>query len=158
MSDHIQIRRYEEGDAPALAAVFFDSVRQGARGDYTAEQVEAWLPKPVDPHFFTSRASDGRTLLVATDDRDVIAYGDLEPDWHIDHLYCTSRWIGRGVGSRLYAELEADAHTRCLTRLTIEASEPARRLFERRGFHVDRRNDLIRNGVALHNYTMIKDL
>lgn len=158
MPDDVQIRRYREGDAPALAAVFFDSVRNGARSDYTAEQVDAWLPRPVDPALFTRRASDGRTLLVATDSSSVIAYGDLEPDGHIDHLYCTSRWIGRGVGSRLYAELEADAHTRCLTHLTVEASEPARRLFERHGFHVIRRNELVRNGVALHNYTMAKEL
>ena len=154
----VEIRPYCEGDAPALAAVFFASVRQGALSDYTEEQVEAWLPAPVDPSFFAAHAIDGRTLLVATAHETVIAYGDLEPDGHIDHLYCAPDWIGRAVGQRLSAALEAEARARRLSRLYVEASEPARRLFERQGFLIVHRNDLIRNGVSLHNYTMDKDL
>lgn len=35
--------------------------------------------------------------------------------------------------------------------LYVEASEPARRFFEKRGFVVDARNDFIINAVAIHN-------
>lgn len=42
------------------------------------------------------------------------------------------------------------------TRLYVEASEAARRLFERRGFTVDARNDFAIDGVAIHNYRMSK--
>ena len=38
----------------------------------------------------------------------------------------------------------------------VEASESARRLFERRGFSIDGRNDFTINGVAIHNYHMSK--
>ena len=45
-----------------------------------------------------------------------------------------------------------------MTLLFVEASEGARRLFERRGFGVDGRNDLTINGVAIHNYSMSKPI
>ena len=39
-----------------------------------------------------------------------------------------------------------------------EASELARRLFERKGFAVVERRDMVIRGVAIHNYRMAKDL
>lgn len=42
--------------------------------------------------------------------------------------------------------------------LFVEASEAARRVFERKGFRVIRRNDLELHGVGLHNFEMKKDL
>ncbi|MDH6231715.1 hypothetical protein M2281_002313 [Mesorhizobium soli] len=43
-----------------------------------------------------------------------------------------------------------------MTFLFVEASEGARRLFERRGFRIDARNDYTINGVAIHNCRMSK--
>jgi putative acetyltransferase len=40
----------------------------------------------------------------------------------------------------------------------VEASEAARRLFERKGFVIEKRNDFPINGVAIHNYRMVKPL
>jgi putative acetyltransferase len=40
----------------------------------------------------------------------------------------------------------------------VEASEPARRMFERKGFTVLDRRELVRDGVALHNFAMEKGL
>jgi len=45
-----------------------------------------------------------------------------------------------------------------IARLFVEASEAARRLFERRGFSVEARNDVALHGVMLHNYRMSKAL
>lgn len=68
--------------------------------------------------------------------------------WHIDHLYCRPDRVGTGIGSAIYAELEAAAMAAGIERLFVEASEAARRLLERRGFTIDARNDFIRNDVA----------
>lgn len=58
----------------------------------------------------------------------------------------------------LYAELEGRAHILHIDRLYTEASEPARRFFERAGFAVDRQRQFEFNGVAIHNYAMSKPL
>jgi putative acetyltransferase len=151
------IRAYRDGDATALVALFYNSVRQAALRDYTQAQVEAWAPQPPDPARFAAKASDGRLFLVAVDAQaEPIAFGDLEADGHIDYLYCRPDFVGKGVASALYDRLERHARDRAMPRLYTEASELARRLFARKGFTVRTRRDLIVNGVAMHNYAMEK--
>jgi putative acetyltransferase len=155
----VTIRPYGQRDARDLADVFFRSVRQAARSDYTAAQVRAWLPERPSPALMHQRAGDGRMVMVAADERDrVIGYIDLEKSGHIDHLFCAPEAVGQGVASRLYDAAEAAARTQGIGRLYVEASEPARRMFERKGFTVLARQDLIRHGVAIHNYQMEKRL
>lgn len=155
----IRIRPFRPDDAPALAVLFFHSVREAALRDYSQTQVEAWAPEIADPSRYTDRAKDGRVFLVAVDAKDEpIAYGDLENDGHIDHLYCRPDYVGRGVASALYNRLEAAARARGMPRLYVEASELARRLFERKGFAVENRREFELRGVAIHNYAMFKNL
>ena len=105
------------------------------------------------------RRAEGRMLFVAEgEDGAPIGYGDLEPNGHIDHLYCRPEMIGTGVGSALYAAIEAAAKRAGITVLVVEASEAARRLFEGRDFCVDARNEFTLNGVRMHNYRMSKTI
>ncbi len=91
-------RKYHPRDAAYLAAIFYNSVRQVGCRHYNASQVEAWAPLLGDPGGWNSRALDGRITLVAVDDDDKpIAYGDLEADGHIDHLYSSLGFTLRGV-------------------------------------------------------------
>lgn len=153
----VTVRPYRDGDAPHLSEIYFESVRQIARRDYTAAQVEAWAPAPPDARNIDLRARDGRILLVALDDAaHPIAYGDLERDGHVDHLYCHPTWVGKGVASCLYEQLERIAREQQLIRLFVEASETARPFFEKRGFISRERNVTQVRGVWLHNYTMEK--
>lgn len=155
----VRLRPGRPGDAQDLAGVFFASVREAALADYSIEQVQAWAPERPDDSWFADRMNDGRLLLVAVDaDDHVVAYADLEDDGHIDHLYCLPTFVGRGVGSALYDAIETEARARGIGRLFVEASEGARRLFQRKGFRVVRRNELVRHGVALHNFDMDKPL
>jgi putative acetyltransferase len=155
----VTIRAYAAGDAEALGALFYASVRQAGRRDYSAEQVAAWAPAPAPPERVHLRASDGRLLLVAIDaQNEPVAYIDLEADGHIDHLYCRPDAVGTGVASRLYDALEATARRQGLARLYTEASEAARRLFQRKGFAVIQRRDFAIGGVDIHNYAMEKAL
>jgi putative acetyltransferase len=153
------IRLYRDGDAPALARIFYDSVRQAALGDYTRAQVEAWAPRVADPARFAAKAADGRLFLVAVNEQDEpIAFGDLEQGGHIDYLYCRPDFVGKGVASALYDRLEAHARANAMPRLYSEASELARRLLLRKGFTVVTRRDFEVNGVMIHNYAMEKVL
>ena len=155
----VTIRPYTANDASALATLFFVSVRQAGLKDYTGEQVSAWAPEPPDPNRFHDWATDGRAVLVAVNDQaEPVAYGDLEPDGHIDHLYCRPDFVGLGVASRLYYALEAAARLQGMPRVYVEASEAARRLFIRKGFSIAGRRDFMLRGVAIHNYAMAKEL
>ncbi|MGD9572929.1 MAG: GNAT family N-acetyltransferase [Thermoleophilia bacterium] len=130
----------------------------GAR-DYTPDQVAAWAALAPSPETLRARFRDGRTALVAVDDADrPVAYGDVEQDGHIDLLYCAPQAAGRGIGAAIATRLEEAARAAGATRMTVEASEAARRLFLRRGFRELHRRDLDLGGVAIHNVAMEKDL
>jgi putative acetyltransferase len=159
MTMDISIRAYEPPDAGVLADVFYRSVREAARADYSEAQVQVWAPTRPDPALMHRRATDGRLLLVATAAGDrPVAYIDLEADGHIDHLFCLPEAVGHGVASRLYDAIETSARQRRMTRLYVEASESARRVFLRKGFTEEKRQDLIRGGIQTHNYVMYKEL
>jgi putative acetyltransferase len=155
----VTIRTYQPDDAAGVADVFYRSVREVALSDYTADQVRAWVPGRWDAEQERLRSGDGRLVLVAADERgQVVAFIDLEPDGHIDRLFCAPEAAGRGIASQLYDGIETAARERGLGRLFTEASELARRFFERKGFIVLERQDKILRGVPIHNYRMAKAL
>jgi putative acetyltransferase len=155
----VRVRPFRIGDEAKLAALFHASIHQIAAHHYSFDQVQAWAPQVPDPSRFLARGTDGRTLLVAVDDHDdPLAYGDVEADGHIDHLFCRPDLAGTGVTTKLYESLEEAARTRGISTLFTEASEPARRFFSRRGFEVVERNDFELAGVAMHNFRMKKRL
>jgi putative acetyltransferase len=155
----VTIRAYAPRDAAGLADVFFRSVRQVALAAYTADQVRAWAPEPRTAEWAHGEAIDGRLVLVAANEDDrPVAYIDLEPNGHIDRLFCAPEAAGQGIASRLYDTVEAAAREQGINSLFTEASELARRLFERKGFAVMERQDLVIRGVAIHNYRMAKAL
>jgi putative acetyltransferase len=153
------VRPFRPEDAPALAALFHAAVHGVARLHYSQAQVDAWAPAVPDSAQFLARAADGRLLLVVADEEDVpLAYGDLEADGHIDHLYCRPDRAGTGLTATLYAALEAAAREHGIGRLHVEASEPARRFFLKQGFAALSRHDFEIGGVPIHNFHMEKKL
>ena len=153
----MHIRSFRSGDAPALARIFYAAVHQLGGLHYSLEQLNAWAPVVPNSERFLEQGADGRILLVAADDCDQpLAYGDLEKNGRIDHLYCRPDAAGTGVASALYDHLEAVAKDRGIGRLYVEASEPARRFFLRKSFIVLQRREFTLGGVAIHNFAMEK--
>ncbi len=111
------------------------------------------------PQAFLARVSDQHSVYVATGDADTpIGFIELQDGGHIDCFYCRPDVAGTGVGAALYAHLEDIAQAREIRELTVEASEAARRFFERQGFVTRQRQQIQRSGVSLHNYVMKKTL
>lgn len=155
----MRIRPFRLSDADDLARIFFAAIHEIASHHYSEQQVSAWAPDLPSTGRFEQRGTDGRLLLVAVDDFDKpLAYGDLELDGHIDHLFCRPDAAGTGVTSVLYDHIEAAAAERGLTRLFVEASEPARRFFLKKGFSVVGRRDFELSGVPIHNFRMEKPI
>jgi putative acetyltransferase len=155
----MKIRPFQPGDEAKLAALFHAAIHQIAAQHYSPEQVNAWAPQVPDAARFLARGTDGRTLLIAVDGvGDPLAYGDVEADGHIDHLFCRPDMAGKGITAQLYEALEQAARDHEIDLLFTEASEPARRFFLKRGFEVIERRDFEISGVPIHNYRMEKRL
>ncbi|MEP2736493.1 MAG: GNAT family N-acetyltransferase [Erythrobacter sp.] len=153
------MRLFRESDAPALARLTVAAIESiGAHG-YSPEQVTAWAARHPGPERFIGRAGRGSRICVAVDAGDnPIAYALLEPDGHLDMLYCDPAHSRKGLADRLLKEAEEAAHAMELIRLYTEASELARPAFERAGYAVQNRRDFEIGGVSIHNYAMEKQL
>ncbi|MEL6364093.1 MAG: GNAT family N-acetyltransferase [Pseudomonadota bacterium] len=148
------VRRTRPGDAPALCDVFRRSIEELGARDYSAEQVRAWTSRVPTPEGMEAVNADGRVVLVAVDTQDApFGFMDLEADGHIDRLYRAPD-APRGVADALLEAVLAQARCSGIGRLHVEASEAARRFFERHGFRTVGRRDFTLCGVAIHNYAM----
>lgn len=152
------IRPFTPADAEALALLYHAAVHEVGVRDYSPAQVAVWSSRPRSAAAYLERAANRIVLVAVSDEGEPIGYGDLEPDGHIDHLYCRPDHIGTGVGAAICSALEEAARAHNIDFLFVEASEAARRLLERRGYQVESRRDFEIDGVAIHNYRMTKRL
>jgi putative acetyltransferase len=155
-------RRYQDGDAPLIAALTLAAIRQTALRAYSPEQVSAWSAR-YSVERLIQGAAKGDWIQVAVDAEDApIAYAVLESDGHLDMLYCHPDHTGTGLARHLLAEAEQAARALALSRIFTEASELAKPVFERVGYSLLHRRDFAipfeGREVAIHNYAMEKRL
>jgi putative acetyltransferase len=153
------IRRYRPGDAPAMNGVFARSVAEVASRCYGPDQITAWLRRGLSSNVIAHRMTDGRVCFIAESETgEILGFIDLEPDGHIDLMFCAPEAVGKGVAHALYAAMEDHARQRRMARLFTEASESARNHFLKQGFTLIARRDFDIEGVPVHNYAMEKRL
>lgn len=144
------LRPYRPEDAPALLALFKDTIRRVNSRDYDPGQVAAWASDDIDPSAW-ARRFEGRFVVVAEGPS---GFAELEPDGHIDRFYVAADHQRMGVGRAMLDALVAEARRRGLGRLHVEASITARPFFESRGFATLARQVVECRGAELTNYRM----
>jgi putative acetyltransferase len=153
----VALRPYVPADARRCAEIFRLSIEELAAEDYNAEQREAWASRADDEKAFGAQLAGSLTLLAVIDGA-VVGFASLKGADSIDMLFVDPEVARRGVGRALIDALTRLAQARGAKRLTVEASEAARPLFERQGFTSQKRN-LVRVGDQwLANTTMTKTL
>lgn len=152
----LKIRVYQEADAPVLAELYYQTIHQINRQDYSAEQVNAWAPE-------ASRQADKwrekwkkLAPMVAVMGDKIVGFAEFESNGHIDCFYCHHDYQGCGVGSALMAEIEKRAGESGVERIYAEVSTTAKRFFEAKGFVVVKAQEVNLRGVKLTNFVMEK--
>jgi putative acetyltransferase len=92
-------------------------------------------------------------MIVATENGEVVGFGDMDETGYLDRLYVHKDYQGQGVASAICDELERFAAGKTIT---THASITAKPFFQHRGYHVVRKQEVIRHGVALTNFVMEK--
>lgn len=155
----MRIRNYLARDAEAIGDLYERSVREIAKLDYSAQQIDAWAGRRLSAARCEELMGDGRWRFVAVDHEDkLLAFIDLERDGHIDFLYRDPQATGIGIASSLYDHVEALGRQYGIERLYSEASEAAKRFFLKKGFVVLHRRDFEIDGTPIHNYAVEKRL
>jgi putative acetyltransferase len=153
----VSLRPYVPADARRCADIFRMSIEELAADDYDAEQREAWASAADDEDAFATRLAAALTLIAIIDGA-AAGFASLKGAEEIDMLYVDPEFAGQGAGRALVDALAKLAQARGAKRVTVEASEVAKPLFERLGFSAEKRN-LVRVGDEwLANTTMTKSL
>jgi putative acetyltransferase len=153
----VALRPYLPADAKRCAEIFRVSIEELAAEDYNADQREAWASRADDEEAFAARLTSALTLL-AVIDGEIAGFASLKGGEEIDMLFVDPECARQGVGRALVDAFTKLAQARGAKRLTTEASDVAKPLFERQGFTAQKRN-LVRVGDQwLANTTMTKTL
>lgn len=156
----MEIRRFADSDIRSVVALFYETVHSINKRDYTKEQLDAWAPKDERQLKLESwRLSlSSNMAYVAVINGGIAGFADMSRNGHLDRLYVSKDFQGRGVASALVDRLEAEARALKLGEIDTEASITARPFFERRGYRVVQPQQVERRGVLIRNFKMKKRL
>ncbi|PQJ49105.1 GNAT family N-acetyltransferase [Vibrio jasicida] len=153
----ITIRDFQEEDAPKLWALFFNTVRNVNRRDYTEQQVKAWAQEGFDSQLWLKKMISIQPF-VAVLDGVIVGYSDVQPSGLVDHFFCHHEHQGQGVGRALMTHVLEQAKAKGLTRIYSEVSVTARPFYEHMGFIVVNEQQIEVRGATLTNYVMERRL
>lgn len=151
------IREYKLSDTEEIMKLFYDTVHEINIQDYTQQQVNAWAPENMDYEVWHKRLQT-KLPYIAEDNGEIVGFGELETDGHIDCFYCHSKYQKMGIGSKLLSHIENTAKSQGIKRLYTEASITAKLFFQSKGFSIVKEQQVERRGVTFKNYVMEKYL
>ena len=158
------LRPYRTDDLAAIADLFYRSVHTLCSGDYTKEQLDAWATGHIDEEAWDA-SFRARHTLVAEENGALLGFADMTKDGYRDRLYVHHEHTGKGVATALVNALDAHCPPPLASareaappaaRFTTHASKTARPFFERRGYRVEKEQQVVRCGAVLTNFVMKK--
>lgn len=154
----VRVRRAHKGDGAPAWSLLYDAVHQNTSKHYTKRERDAWAPTRTPPERWETTLRNGTSLVAVGLRGRMLGFMTMGDDGYIDLAYVGPRQMGKGVADLLYRRIEKAARAKGIALLSTEASHLAKAFFFRRGWHLDARQDVIRDGVALTNFRMSKSL
>jgi len=152
---NVTVRRYQVGEEAVLQTIYFKSTRELNSKHYTSEQIERWVAKHSDLTEWTERLKKTNPFVAVINEK-AVAFGELEPNGHIDFFYCHPDWQGCGVGSTLMNFIVREAVHMGLKTLFADVSVTAEPFFTHKGFTVIEERSPIICGELAKQYIMRK--
>ncbi len=150
------IRRAELSDLRNLQEMVGDTISSVCRTDYNDNQIWAWI-SGIDNVDRWNDILMKQYAIVSYDHETITGFCSLAHD-HIDLLYVHRDYLGLGLARKLFTEIEQEASQNGHKKLTSDVSITARPFFEHVGFEVINEQKVIRDGVELTNFKMLKKL
>ncbi len=148
------IRQYVPTDCEELAKLFYHTVHTINAKDYSQEQLNVWATEKIDLEVWNKSLSEHYTV-VAVENSIIVGFGDIDKSGYLDRLYVHKDYQRKGVATAICNKLE---QTLKVNKIITHASITAKSFFEQRGFKVIKEQQVERNGIALTNYVMEKQV
>lgn len=129
------IREATPEDATAACRTMRRSITELCAADHHNDPdiLQRWLNNKT-PEIFRTWIKPDNSLLVAAEDNDILAVGNVTNTGEITLNYVSPDARFRGVSSALLTELEHRARERGNARCELESTETARRFYLARGY------------------------
>ncbi len=157
--EQITIRQATTEDAPAIAEVRSDAIRNVKHEGYDQSALDEWAG-PVEDRVQKLLSNSADVRIVAEADDKIVGYGELVTTENLlGACYVLSSADGQGVGKTIVAELERIALEKGLDHLHMESSANAEPFYIRCGYQVlERGKHTMRSGAVMDCVMMRKDL
>lgn len=146
------LREYESADCGQLAELFYQTVHSVNAKDYTEEQLNVWATGKVDLQEWDSSFLKHKTV-VAMDNDEIVGFGDIDNTGYLDRLFVHKDYQRKGIADAICNELE------CYVKgehITTHSSITAKSFFQHRGYRIILEQEVVRHGITLKNYVMMK--
>lgn len=150
----MSLKSYEPSNLSAVINLFRETVQRINAHDYSPAQITAWL----GPDTPAVRAKWQATLVdhqtyTAWQDNELVGFADMTSTGYLDRLYVSADHQGEGIGRELVTALEQAIP---VSQYETAASITARSFFMAQGYQVIKQNTVVRDSVAMANFTMVK--
>ena len=148
------VRNYMPSDCQQLAELFYETVHTVNGKDYTEEQLDVWATGNVDLEEWNTSLSEHYTV-VAVEGVIIVGFADMDKTGYLDRLFVHKDFQRQAIATVLCEHLEQRGDGK---KITTHASITAKPFFISMGYQVIREQKVFRNGIALTNYVMEKEV
>ncbi|BAZ10181.1 GCN5-related N-acetyltransferase [Calothrix sp. NIES-4071] len=156
------VRLARPEDATQIHYVHVDSVRQLCAGDYTKEQIEAWVGhlNPEKLRQYMINGAEDEVLYIAENKNNlIIGFSSFDKNGDINAIYVHPEYIRKRVGKQLLNAVEMEAIAYNYRKLQISASITAIPFYKANNYKfLKYSSHTLRSGVVIPCALMEKTL
>lgn len=153
----MEFREYKNTDLHAVMDLFYVTVHEVNKNDYSEEQLDAIAPKDANEYHWEKSLEKNHTIVVEEDDK-LIAFGNIGKTGYLDRLYVHPDYLRKGIASKLVEELEEYAKKHGSHVINVTSSITSKAFFESIGYAVIEEQINERRGERLLRYLMEKKI
>lgn len=153
----MEFRKYKNTDLHAVMDLFYVTVHEVNKNDYSEEQLDAIAPKDANEYHWEKSLEKNHTIVVEEDDK-LIAFGNIGKTGYLDRLYVHPDYLRKGIASKLVEELEEYAKKHGSHVINVTSSITSKAFFESKGYAVIEEQINERRGERLLRYLMEKKI
>lgn len=153
----MEFREYKDTDLHAVMDLFYVTVHEVNKNDYSEEQLDAIAPKAANEYHWEKSLEKNHTIVVEEDDK-LIAFGNIGKTGYLDRLYVHPDYLRKGIASKLVEELEKYAKKHGSHVINVTSSITSKAFFESKGYAVIEEQINERRGERLLRYLMEKKI
>ena len=153
----MEFREYKDTDLHAVLDLFYVTVHEVNKNDYSEEQLDAIAPKDANEYHWEKSLEKNHTIVVEEDDK-LIAFGNIGKTGYLDRLYVHPDYLRKGIASKLVEELEEYAKKHGSHVINVTSSITSKAFFESKGYAVIEEQINERRGERLLRYLMEKKI